>query len=98
MMSWHKIGHDCITLIFFRNANRQVDLVMYFGSCVTEDDGLCYGKGVVKVTQHVKLPVFLFYSDEEWLEAFHHHFITFDKDVNGIIHEWSTYSIYRAQG
>ena len=55
----------------------KVDIVTltYLGWCVTEDDGLRYGKRVVKVAQRVKLPVFLFNSDEEFLEAFHHQFI-----------------------
>jgi hypothetical protein len=39
----------------------KVDIVTYLGSCVTEDDGLRYGEGVVKVAQRVKN----FNSDEE---------------------------------
>jgi hypothetical protein len=67
----------------------KVDIVTltYLGWCVTEDDGLRYGKRVVKVAQRVKLPVFLFNSDEEFLKAFH--FITLDKDLDGVGHEYS---------
>jgi hypothetical protein len=49
---------------------------------------LCYGKSVIKITQRVKLPVFLFDSDEELLDAFKRQFITLNEDTNGVGHEF----------
>lgn len=56
--------------------------------CVAEDDGLGDGECVIQITQSVKLPVFLLYSNEELLDSFKGKFITLDQDPDGVCHEF----------
>jgi len=60
----------------------------HLASRITEDDGLCYGKSVIKVAERVELPVFLFDSDKELLDAFKRQFVTLDEDTNRVGHEF----------
>lgn len=66
----------------------------YLAPCVAEDNGLCNCEGVIKVAQRVKLPVLLFNSDEELLDAFKGQFITLDKDANRVGHEFCCHLKY----
>ena len=54
---------------------------------VTEDDGLCDGKGVVEIAKGVELPFFLLDGDEVLLEALKSQLVTLDEDTDGVGHE-----------
>ena len=44
--------------------------------CVAENDSLCDGKGVIQITEGVKLPFFTFHSHKELFDAFQCQLIT----------------------
>lgn len=51
---------------------------------VAEDDGLCDGQRVVKVTQGVELPLLSLHGDEELLDALQGQLITGGKEVGSV--------------
>lgn len=59
----------------------------YLSPCVAKDDGLSDRKSVVQVAKGVEFPVFLFYGDEELLDALKRQFVTLDENADGVSHE-----------
>lgn len=74
-------------------ADRKVSLPHFscqpfnFVSFVDKNDCLRDREGIVKVTQCLKLVVFLFYSHEELLYTIESKLITLDQNFQGVIHE-----------
>merc|ERR1712166_554921 len=56
-------------------------------ACVTEDDGLSDGEGVVQVTQSVELPLLLLDCHKELLDALERQLITLHQDAHRVCHE-----------